>query len=72
MANFEDIKSELLKSGKLFEDEDFPASEKSLPKFMGTIQPSEVVWLRPKVIYLLFKYLFHNLQYKKQINHKEV
>ena len=49
MADYEELKKNLLGSGKLYEDESFPATEKSLPRFMGEMKLSEVAWKRPKV-----------------------
>lgn len=50
MADYEELKKSLLSSKNLYEDDGFPASEKSLPKFMGELKPADVEWKRPKEI----------------------
>lgn len=48
MSDFEKIKRNLLKTGELFEDPDFPAIQSSV--FYHQTPPFQFVWRRPKDI----------------------
>lgn len=45
---FIEIKEELVKSGRLYEDADFPATQRSMSKD-GSLGDAKCKWLRPPV-----------------------
>lgn len=57
--SYDELKAKLLKEGRLFEDPDFPATDRSL--YYSQRPPRQIQWLRPSVSFVQYFDFVHSL-----------